>query len=310
MPIDYDQSIETEPSKFKLFRIVGSIFRQTAKTQVCNSNIDMTNRIVLVTGGDRGIGAGASSGFRDRGARVISASRGTGKTINSADFVKLDLAEIQSVLTGSNRIADILEGQKIDILCLNAGVSPKKNARSPDGFEMAYAVNCLGHQLLVERLVKLDCLASNARIIFTTGDIYCLADDCSSDYSYSGLGIMAYCRSKLGNIWQAKALAERFPQYTVLSVHPGVVASELEGGNDRISRAFKKAVMLPIKLGAQAKLIGATSPDIVSGSYFHNMHGIMKLRPNDPANNQQRAEQFSLELQEICKRSMPSRSPE
>jgi hypothetical protein len=37
--------------------------------------------------------------------------------------------------------------------------------------------------------------------------------------------MMAYCRSKLGNLWIASELSRRSPELEVRVVHPGVVAA-------------------------------------------------------------------------------------
>ena len=83
-------------------------------------------------------------------------------------------------------------------------------------------------------------------------------------------------------MWQFLELSTRFPELRVCLVHPGVVATELEGSTDGLAGALKRAFMISPGLGAQASLIAATQP-LPSGSYFHNVHGLMNIPETDPA---------------------------
>jgi NAD(P)-dependent dehydrogenase (short-subunit alcohol dehydrogenase family) len=114
-----------------------------------------------------------------------------------------------------------------------------------------------------------------------TGDIYVRARQCTADFRYRGRkgGQDAYCRSKLGNLWFARELARRSPQLTVITVHPGVVNSNLVAGFE----AIKRALFLDCVQGAQMSLLAATEPDLPSGSYLHNTMGLAHLSGDDPA---------------------------
>ena len=210
----------------------------------------------------------------------------------------MDLGDLNSVQRAVGEINAILGSEKVDILCANAGISPSKYATSVQGFETAFAVNCLGHHALIMTLMKRQTLAQDARIVGTTGDIYCLSKDCKPDFRYRGRGIRAYCRSKLGNVWQYRQLAKRFPDLTVVLVHPGVVATELEGANTGISGFAKRMMMISPQLGAQASLIAATQP-FLSGSYFHNIHGIMNLTSDDAGMDDEKSDHFWNQLENL-----------
>jgi dehydrogenase/reductase SDR family protein 12 len=121
--------------------------------------------------------------------------------------------------------------------------------------------------------------------VVLTGDIYILASRCTPDSRWSGPlgGMLAYCRSKLGNLWIAAELARRAPELEVAAVHPGVVATGLGGELGGAARRLKEWLMIPPELGAQMPLYCATQPGLESGSYWHNVHGRMRLPPDDPA---------------------------
>ena len=143
-------------------------------------------------------------------------------------------------------------------------------------------------------------MSEQAAIVGTTGDIYVLAIECASDFAYRGRGLSAYCRSKLGNLWQYAELAERYPILRVIAVHPGVVATALEGPTDGVAGRIKRAMMLSPELGAQASLIAVTQGQLESGDYFHNKHGRMILSPEDAAKAKRSSEDFWHELEQIC----------
>jgi hypothetical protein len=95
--------------------------------------------------------------------------------------------------------------------------------------------------------------------------------------------MQAYCRSKLGNLWIAAELARRCPELEVRTVHPGVVATNLGGGSGGAVGWLKRQIMIGPEQGAQMPLVCATQPGLDSGGYWHNVHGRMRLAPEDPA---------------------------
>jgi NAD(P)-dependent dehydrogenase (short-subunit alcohol dehydrogenase family) len=74
----------------------------------------------------------------------------------------LDLASLDSVRSFTSKVANL---SPIDVLINNAGASrASANDRSPDGFEMTFAVNHLGPFLLTHLL--LSAMATRSRVIF------------------------------------------------------------------------------------------------------------------------------------------------
>jgi NAD(P)-dependent dehydrogenase (short-subunit alcohol dehydrogenase family) len=269
---------------------------------LCPETESLEGKLALVTGGNRGIGLEITKGLARRGADVIVAARGNAGTLDecrqiSADtgrrisFLSLDLADKDSIADAVLEYKWQGQHGRIDIFCANAGVSATKYSRNCEDIELCFAVNCLGHQRLFDAMMESDCLAQNARIIITTGDIYVLAEDCTPDFSFRGRSVSAYSRSKLGNLWQHYEIARRHPKFVCVAVHPGVVATELEGKIDGIVGFFKRRLMISPFLGAQATLIAATQ-DLPSGTYFHNKLGKMELCAGDEANNSRKRSMF------------------
>ena len=291
----------TTPPRAVPFRLMRCIWRQHARTPRCPEEPRLDGKLALVTGGNAGIGRAIARGLATRGAEVLLAARNqqtsaevrarlaseTGAVVHE---VALDLADLATVGGAVDGIARVAAGRRIAVLVANAGLWPHTFARSAQGHEIAFAVNTLGHYALVRRLLDRALLDERARVVILTGDIYIRANDCSDDFAWEGRsgGGLAYCRSKLGNLWFAAELQRRYPKLEVVSVHPGVVASGLGGQDAEAGGFFRERVMIDVEKGAQTPLWCATQP-VERGAYYHNTMGRMQLGPRDPASDAARA---------------------
>lgn len=137
----------------------------------------------IVTGANRGLGYETARqlaenhdhfvilGGRDLGA--VSASAQTLKTETGNDRILplfLDLSDLQTV----HAFVDSLGKEKIesiDGLICNAGISKNSvDDRSVQGYEMTFAVNHLGHFLLINLL--LEQMATNGRILIVSSNAH------------------------------------------------------------------------------------------------------------------------------------------
>jgi NAD(P)-dependent dehydrogenase (short-subunit alcohol dehydrogenase family) len=277
------------------------MWRQGERSLRCPATPRLDGKRAVVTGGNAGIGLATCAGLLERGAEVVIASRnaakaeaacaalrngaGAGANVSS---VSLDLADLRSVRDAATTLA--ARHAPFDVVICNGGIWPSRHELSPQGHELAFATNVLGHFALLRSLVAARALVPDARVVVVTGDIYILASDCTSDYSFSsGLGGMqAYCRSKLGDIWIARELQRRHPELHVAIVHPGVVATGLGGApSERLDRLRRKWI-LPIERGAETSLFCATQP-VTKGAYVHNVLGEVTFGPGDLGGDSARA---------------------
>lgn len=301
--MEFDKRETTTPTAIPL-RMIRCIWRQHAKTPRCPETPRLDGKLAVVTGGNAGIGREISRGLAARGAEVIVAARNEKSAKETCDViakethsqpshVPLDLSDLKSVTAAVDR----LQGRDIDVLVANAGIAPRKYETSAQGHEIAFAVNTLGHFLLVTRL-----LPQLKRVVVLTGDIYMRVRECTSDFKYEdggGIGD-AYCRSKLGNLWFVAELHRRHPDVAVYAVHPGVVASGLGGEADSDS-FFRRHIMIDNERGAQTPLWCATQPGLESGAYYHNTMGKMLLRAKDPARDETKAATLWERMEELTR---------
>jgi NAD(P)-dependent dehydrogenase (short-subunit alcohol dehydrogenase family) len=243
----------------------------------------------LITGGASGVGEFVARGCIARGAKVTSLARGQSKSSGKLDglqHLKGDLSDPMSVLDAVDQCTDAAW----DLLIFNAGINSGRYSQTALGLERTYAVNVFGHQLLFSALHRKGLVKPGARIVFTTGDIYALANDCTANYKYRA-GPMAYARSKLGNLWQALEMTRRYPNLHPIAVHPGVVASGFAGSKSGPIGWLKNRVFISEEVGAQSALIAATQ-DLDPGAYWHNVFGRVDLAETDIANDTEKSGKF------------------
>jgi NAD(P)-dependent dehydrogenase (short-subunit alcohol dehydrogenase family) len=292
----------------RLHRLATAIWRQEARTLRCPDAPRLDGKRALVTGGNAGIGLATCAGLLRRGAEVVMAARNPVKGAAAREAllreapagaslqpVTLDLADLRSVHACARTLTE--RHAPLDIAICNGGIWPQRYESSPQGHELAFATNVLGHFALLRELIGANAVHPDARIVVVTGDIYVMARECTPDYRFDGAlgGMRAYCRSKLGNIWIARELQRRHPELHVAIAHPGVVATDLGGAPPPRFDGIRRRLMLPTVLGAQTPLFCATQP-LAKGVYVHNTLGEVALEGNDPGADRAAAER----LWDVC----------
>ncbi|HUZ44462.1 MAG TPA: SDR family oxidoreductase [Acidimicrobiales bacterium] len=254
--------------------------------------IDMHGKVVLVTGATGGIGKETARALARAGATVILSGRDAGRlaaavadvrsgAAGSVEGLSMDLASLQSVRTGANELLD--RWDRLDVLINNAGVILSGRQVSPEGYELTFATNHLGHFLLTTLLLDRLKASAPSRIVNVSSTAHRGArsmgfDDLQSEKSYSAMG--AYNRSKLANILFTRELARRLEGTGVsaFAVHPGVVRSGWgKGGDTRGGLNIFLTLALPIqispKMGAAASVYAASHPglEVDSGAFLQRL---------------------------------------
>ncbi len=196
----------------------------------------MERDTALVTGGNSGIGFECARSLAREGWHVLIASRNrdasaevlrriaTESGPDSVSELGLDLGSTASVRAFVKEID--ARGVPLRALVCNAGLQVSAGPRlSPDGYEITFAVNHLGHFLLTHLL--LDRLLANApaRIVVVSSGVHDpklptgMPDPAITDIETlattggSGReefsGLLAYVNSKLCNMWFTYELARR-----------------------------------------------------------------------------------------------------
>jgi NAD(P)-dependent dehydrogenase (short-subunit alcohol dehydrogenase family) len=190
---------------------------------IMNNCTDHQDRVVLVTGGTKGIGRSIAQAFLDAGARVIVCARNAPDGLPaahgcSAEFIACDVREAEAVRALVNSV--VQRHGRLDVLVHNAGGSPMADAAtaSPRFHEGVLRLNLFSTLHAAQ--------AANAQMQQQPGGgvIVCIG-------SISALrpspGTAAYGAAKAAVLHLVSTLAvEWAPKVRVVAVSPGLVRTE------------------------------------------------------------------------------------
>ena len=262
----------------------------------------MKDKVVIITGANKGIGKEAAKQIAKLGAKVYMACR----SIDSANeareeiviesgnqnvFVRhLDLASVDSIINFAEQFKK--EESKLDVLINNAGLWTKTKKLTDVNVEQTFAVNVLGHQLLTQLLLDELKNASPSRIInvashYADGlDI----DDINFDKrNYNET--LAYKQTKQANRMLTREWARRLENdnISVYSMTPGFIPdTELFREQNFVGKFLIKVFALiegrTIQEGSDT-IVWLASADKINGSNggFYNQRKEEKCKFNNPA---------------------------
>mmetsp|Transcript_21156 Transcript_21156/g.32153 ORF Transcript_21156/g.32153 Transcript_21156/m.32153 type:complete len:362 (+) Transcript_21156:153-1238(+) len=164
-----------------------------------DNQTDLTNKTIVITGGNVGLGYEAAKDFSRRNGNVVIACRNVGKGKEAAKLItsstgkdnieclELDLASLASVRKFISKLQSEPKFSSIHALVCNAGVwiPPPKDedendsittttttkTKTTDGFEMHFGVNHLSHFLLARSLQDQLARSGDGRIVFVASSL-------------------------------------------------------------------------------------------------------------------------------------------
>lgn len=252
------------------------------------------NDIVLITGGNSGMGRATAIELAKEGAYVVILCRNKERGEEAlkeikresknhrVDLMLCDLGELNSIRNFAKEFKE--KYNRLDILINNAGVILPKRHETKDGFELQFGVNHLGHFLLTNLLLDLLIDSAPSRIVnvasgaHKVGKIYFEDINLRNNFNL----IRAYSQAKLANVLFTYELSDRLKGtgVTVNCLHPGAVATQM--GIDRntgfgtfITTMLKPFFQSP-KEGAATAIYLAASEEVegVSGKYFYKKRSV------------------------------------
>ena len=152
-------------------------------------------------------------------------------------FVQLDLGSQKSVRKAAKDVQNVLAGDRIDVLILNAAIMACPYGLNEDGIETQFGTNHLGHFLFGNLLLKQDLIHSRIVVVSSS------ASERKAEYAMSPLNdtgyddgktydpIQAYTFAKSCNNLYAKHLARSLKPkgIAVFSLNPGSIKTNLQG---------------------------------------------------------------------------------
>jgi len=261
------------------------------------SDIDLTGKNIIVTGANSGIGKETARVLAKNGANVIMACRSLDRGEEAlqdikkehenakVQVMKLDLGHLKTVKEFVN------EFDKLDIplhiLICNAGIMALPYSETPEGNEMQFGTNHLGHFLLTKLLMPRLKQGAPSRVIAVSSAAHrfsqIMFDDIKGKGTWYSDGMIgkfkAYGQSKTANILFAVELDRRMRNegiaITANALHPGAIKTNLQSHikESMMTKVADKAgnyFFKSIPQGAATSVFCAVSPNIegIGGRYF------------------------------------------
>ena len=258
--------------------------------------VNLAGKRAIVTGGASGIGIETARVLANAGAEVVLAVRqlSLGEEVAKAirdstgnpevRVAHLDLSDLRSV----NHLVSEWKGP-LHILVNNAGVMAiPKLERTPQGWEMQFATNFLGHFALTQGLYAAMVTAAGARIVSvsSSGNLFApvLFDDLHFDFiPYDPF--VAYGQSKSACALLAVEATRRWSDQGIFAnaLNPGAIATNLQKHTGGLKTPPERRKT--VEQGAATSVLLAAHPSVegIGGRYFEDCKeaAIVTRRPAD-----------------------------
>jgi NAD(P)-dependent dehydrogenase (short-subunit alcohol dehydrogenase family) len=185
--------------------------------------LDYRGKVVLVTGGTKGIGAGIARGFLAAGAAVVVCGRSAPELLPEVDGARAEFlpADVRDVESLQALFAAVRKRHgRLDVLVNNAGGAPFALAdkASPRFHEGIIRLNLIAPLNVAQQANALMQAQAGGGVIIFVGSVAA---------SRPSPGTAAYGAAKAGVLSLASSLAvEWAPKVRVLAISPGLVQTE------------------------------------------------------------------------------------
>lgn len=258
--------------------------------------IELAGKRIVITGGAAGIGLETARVLASAGAEVTLAVRRPSAALevakhlrhatgNSAIKVReLDLSDLRSVQSFVRAWSGPLH-----VLINNAGImATPELERTPQGFELQFGTNYLGHFALTLGLRRFLAAAHGARVVSvsSSGHLFSpvLFDDLGFDFvPYTPIG--AYGQSKAATALLSVGITLYWHDDGILSnaLNPGAISTGLQKHTGGLKTPVERRKT--VEQGASTSVLLAVSPLLegIGGRYFEDCNEAMQVeqRPTD-----------------------------
>jgi len=205
-----------------------------------SDGVDMSGKVVVVTGANSGVGRSVTTYAAAKGAKVYMLCRSKQRAEQARQEIEAAIqkyngtANLQVVLADLSELKQVREAvkeiqgkeSKVDALVCNAGVLLNEKKLTSEGNEVTFACHLLGGSYLLSQLLVPQLKAAKGRaVIVTSGGMYnyklpsweklTSADD--GEFN----GQNAYAFAKRAQVLMAERLTKDEPDVDWVTVHPG-----------------------------------------------------------------------------------------
>ncbi len=267
------------------------------------SGHDLGGKVVVITGGNTGIGLEAARALCWAGAEAVLAVRSIERGEAAAADIRrsvrdarvrvseLDLSSLESVRRFARRESE----QSIHVLINNAGVMAWPEPRTRDGFETTVGVNHLGHFLLTMLLVPALRRGAPSRVVVVSSGGHWMGPFNFEDWNYQSRTpdrIKTYFESKTANVLFTVEFDRRYRSEGIaaFAVAPGLVATDMgrflsEEDNLQLGMTPEvRAMSKRPEQGAAVLAWAATAPELEGhgGLYLEDCSEVLVGKPDVP----------------------------
>lgn len=264
---------------------------------------DQTGKVVIVTGGNSGLGLETATVLAAKNAAVVMAVRNLEKGEAAKNKIKikfpeavisvmeLDLANLSLIKAFAEKFR--LSFSRLDLLINNGGVMVPPYTITTDGFELQMGTNHFGHFALTGRLMDLLQSTPESRIVSVSSMAHKMGNINFDDLHWEKRRYRkwnAYGDSKIANLYFIFALQKRLEQQNshviATAAHPGWTATDLQQ-HSGIFSALNPFFAQTVSMGALPTLYAATAKG-VRGADFFGPSGFMEIKgyPKKVVSNQ------------------------
>jgi NAD(P)-dependent dehydrogenase (short-subunit alcohol dehydrogenase family) len=264
------------------------------------AGIDLAGRRVIVTGGASGIGIETARALAGAGAEVTLAVRNLEAGERTAEDIIASTGNKQVLvapldLADQASVASFVAGWDgpLHILVNNAGVMASPLMRTPEGWEMQFATNHLGHFALATGLHRALAAAGGARVVSVSSTGHLNSPVVFDDIHFREREYdpwRAYGQSKTANVLFGVEATKRWAAdgITANALMPGAIRTNLQryitdeelarmraqlGGTDPSWKTPEQGAATSVLLATSALLDG------VGGRYFEDCN---EAEPHQP----------------------------
>lgn len=202
-------------------------------------------------------------------------------------FLPTDLTSFESIKSAVQSFVDQERERtrgkvSLHVVLNNAGIMAVPPGLTKDGYEIQFGTNHMGHALLVQLVLPYLSATPSSRIVnvsslgagiaFRKGILFDQVK--TTQEGWLGAGWWRYGQSKLANILFSQQLALHHPEITSVSIHPGVIQTDLVNGLPLGHRLFigltSSMMMITLENGAKNHLWASTVPtaELKNGGFY------------------------------------------
>ncbi len=250
------------------------------------AGVDLSGRRAIVTGGGSGIGIETARALAGAGADVTIAVRNLDQGRAAAAEIGHGVAVAYLDLSDLSTVSAFVDAwdEPLHILVNNAGMMASPLMRTPQGWEMQFATNHIGHFALATGLHEALAAADGARIVSVSSSAHHRSPVVFEDIHFNQREYepwSAYGQSKTANVLFAVEATKRWAddRITVNALMPGGIRTNLQRYVSeeqldamRTAAGAGAASWKTPEQGAATSILVAASPllDGVSGRYFED----------------------------------------